>query len=160
MRCDDFRVMLEDAKGGAIPEALRAHLEACSECRAYAEDWAQLSEVFRAAATEPLPEPSIGFAVRLLRRLDAPSGVERVATEFVERVGRRVAFATIVLAMLTLLALGLPSTGPVREPSSAELMAQAYQVSNANGIVFADETWMSQASKPLGPGAQGEPSQK
>jgi anti-sigma factor RsiW len=160
MRCDDFRMMVEEASAGAMPPALLAHLETCSECRAYAEDWAQVSEAFRAAATEPLPEPSIGFAVRLLRRLDAPSGVERVATEFVERVGRRVAFATMVLAMLTLLALGLPSTGPVREPSSAEMMAQAYQVSNTNGIVFADDTWVSQAARPVGPNAQGAPSQK
>lgn len=160
MRCDDFRLMVEETKAGVMPQALLAHLETCSECRAYAQDWAQVSKAFRAAATEPVPEPSFGFAARMLRRLDEPIGVERAAMEFVERVGRRVTFATMLLATLTLLALGLPSTGPVREPSSAELMAQAYQVSNSNGIVFADDTWIGQAARPNVPNAPAAPSQK
>ena len=159
MSCDDFRLMLEEAREGAAPEALGRHLEVCAECRTFAEDWRGLSEAFRAAA-EPIPEPSFGFTERLLRRLATTSGAERAAIEFIERVGRRVAFATLFLAMVTLLALGLPSTGPVREPSGAEMMAQAYQVSNSSGIVFADDTWMSQAGRPVGQNEEPAPSQK
>ena len=68
--------------------------------------------------------------------------------------------AIAAAAMVTLLALGLPSTGPVREPSGAEMMAQAYQVSNSSGIVFADDTWMSQAGRPVGQNEEPAPSQK
>jgi predicted anti-sigma-YlaC factor YlaD len=160
MRCDDFRVMLEEERADALPELLRAHLEKCAECRAYAEDWSRLSEAFRAVAAEPLPEPTIGFAERLLRRLASSSGAERAATEFVERVGRRVALATMLLAMLTLLALGLPTSGPVREPASAEMMAQAEQVPSSNGIVFADDAWVNQAAAPERLNPQAGPSQK
>ncbi len=160
MRCDDFRIMVEEARGGAKSEALAEHLEVCAQCRAYAEDWAGLSEAFRSAAADPAPEPSVGFAERLVRRLATSSAAESAAMEFFERVGRRVALATVLLAMLTLLVLGLPSSGPVRAPSAAELMAQAYQGSNSNGIVFADDTWMSQASRSAGPSAPASPSRK
>lgn len=143
-----------------MPELLRLHLGKCAECRSYAEDWGRVSEAFRAAAADPLPEPSFGFADRLLRRLASSSGAERAATEFVERVGRRVAFATMLLAMLMLLALGLPTSGPVREPAGAELMAQADQASNSNGIVFADDTWVSQTWTPQRPNPQAGPAKK
>jgi len=160
MRCDDFRMMVEEERADAVPELLRAHLEKCAACRSYAEDWGRVSEAFRAAAADPLPEPTFGFTDRLLRRLASPPGAERAAREFVERVGRRVAFATMLLATLTLLALGLPTSGPVREPASADLMAQADQASNSNGIVFADDTWVSQTGNPQRPIPQAGPSEK
>ncbi len=160
MRCDDFRVMLEETRPDAMPELVRAHLEKCPECRSYAEDWGRVSEAFHAAAAEPLPEPTFGFANRLLRRLASSPGAERAAREFVERVGRRVAFATMLLAMLPLLALGLPTSGPVREPASAELMAQADQASSPNGIVFADDTWVNQTGTPQRPNPQAGPAVK
>ncbi len=59
MRCDDFRVMLEETRADAMPELVRAHLEKCTECRSYAEDWGRVSEAFLAAAAEPLPERSV-----------------------------------------------------------------------------------------------------
>jgi hypothetical protein len=58
--------------------------------------------------------------VRQLGELGKAPSVE----DFFERVGRRFVYATLVLTFLTLLALALPSTGPIRGLTSADLPAQ------------------------------------
>ncbi len=62
---------------------------------------------------EEAPAPSLGFAERLVRQLGEMSRVPSMA-DFFERVGRRFVYATLALTLLALLALALPSTGPVR----------------------------------------------
>jgi len=71
-------------------------------------------------AREPAPEPMLGFRERLLRRLEEASRSGQAA-EFLERAGRRVVWATLALALTLLLALVLPSQGPVRSAEAAEL---------------------------------------
>jgi hypothetical protein len=65
----------------------------------------------------------VGFAERLVRQLGELGRAPSVA-EFFERVGRRFVYATLALTFLTLLALALPSTGPVRGLSAADMPAQ------------------------------------
>ena len=53
---------------------------------------------------------------------------------FFERVGRRFVYATLALAFVALLALVVPSTGPVRGPSAADLPAYSQEAS----LVYSD----------------------
>ena len=75
-------------------------------------------------------EPSLGFAERLVRQLSELSKTPSVA-DFFERVGRRFVYATLVLTLLALLALTLPSTGPVRGLGAADIQISAQEASLA-----------------------------
>ena len=79
---------------------------------------------------EEAPEPSLGFAERLVRQLGEMSKAPSVA-DFFERVGRRFVYATLALTFLALLALALPSTGPVRGLSAADIQIPAQEASLA-----------------------------
>jgi hypothetical protein len=51
--------------------------------------------------------------------------------DFFERVGRRFVYATLTLALLAILALAVPSTGPVRSLSVADIQVPAQEASLA-----------------------------
>jgi hypothetical protein len=79
---------------------------------------------------EEAPEPTLGFAGRLVRQLGEMSKAPSVA-DFFEQVGRRFVYATLVLTFLALLALALPSTGPVRGLSAADIQMPGQEASLA-----------------------------
>jgi len=64
-------------------------------------------------AEEAVPEASVGFAARLLRRLQEWEETGG-RSEFFETVGRRFVYATLALTLVLLLSLVLPAYGPVR----------------------------------------------
>jgi hypothetical protein len=155
MRCEDARTMLVEAEGGERSAALREHVAACPTCQAYANDLEGLRVGFRALAAQAPPEPSWGFAARLVRRL-AELEERRRSVDFWEQVGRRVVYAAGFLTLLLLLALVLPASGPLRGPTTSELYwAQSDTAGFTNYSILADETLEgrelnSQAPNPSG----------
>ena len=85
---------------------------------------------FRLLQREEAVEPSLGFAERLVRQLGEMGRAPTVA-DFFERVGRRFVYATLALTFLALLALRVPSTGPVRGLSAADIQMPAQEASLA-----------------------------
>jgi anti-sigma factor RsiW len=121
-----------------ISAAVREHLAGCPGCDALAREYELVRAGFRALAAEPVPEPSWGFSTRLLRRLEKSPDEEGAA--FLERVGRRVVYASFLLALTLLLALALPSSSPLRSPTTADLyLAQAEVATAGAGPIFAGE---------------------
>ena len=120
MRCDDIRDRLDDLWEGEETAEVRQHLTQCASCARYYRDLRLVRSGFRLLKREEAPEPSLGFAERLVRQLGELSKAPSVA-DFFERVGRRFVYATLVLTFLALLALALPSTGPVRGLSAADI---------------------------------------
>jgi len=139
MRCDRVREIVEQESLEAASPPVHEHLVACAACREYARDWDLLRAGFHALGEEPVPEPSSGFVPRLLRQLEAvpePS----LAEEFFERVGRRVVYVTSLVALILLLALALPPSGPLRGPAAAEALGEPVEVVMAGSDpVFAFE---------------------
>ena len=135
MRCDQVLEILLEA-GGESAASVQEHVRGCAACEATARDWRALRLGFVAMAAESVPEPSAGFARRLIRRLGE---VEpwRGGEAFFELVGRRFVYAALLLAATLLLALVLPATGPVRAPTSSEIyLAQPEVVEAQNDTVF------------------------
>ena len=124
MRCDDVRDRLDDLwDGGETAEVSHEHLTQCAACASYHRD-------LRLGA-RGLPPIAVRRGRRALtgicRALGPPTGrTEQRASvaDFFERVGRRFVYATLALTFLALLALALPSTGPVRGLSAADMPAQ------------------------------------
>src|ERR1043166_5554272 len=97
MDCKETQQLLD--AGLEIPALAREHLGRCPSCRSYAENERLLREGFKALAQEPVPELSVGFSARLLRRLEQTAGRMDPARDFLERAGKRVVYAGLVLAM-------------------------------------------------------------
>ena len=151
MRCDKVRENLEDWRGDALPVPLREHVARCSACAAYAREWQLVGAGLRALAREPVPEASLGFAARVVRRLEGLAEAGRKREELWERVGRRFVYGTLLLALTTLLVLLLPSSGPLRAPTTTEAYFAGLEVAAAaNDPLFADE-----ASSDFAPGRSG-----
>ena len=123
MRCDDIRDRLDDLWDGGEAPDIREHLTQCATCAGYLRDLRRVSAGFRLLHSEEIVEPSLGFAERLVRQLGELSRAPTVA-DFFERVGRRFVYATLALTFFALLALALPSTGPVRGLSASDMPAQ------------------------------------
>jgi hypothetical protein len=138
MRCEDVhRIIVEDWPE-EIPAAVREHLAGCPGCGALAREYGLVRAGFRALAAEPVPEPSWGFAVRVLRRLEESPVPE--GAEFLERVGKRVVYASFLLALTLLLALALPSSGPLRGPTAADFyLAQQESVTMGSDPILTGE---------------------
>ena len=113
MRCEQVREMLEEGIE-ADSSLVMDHLRQCLGCEAYERDWRLVRAGMMALAQEIPPEPLLGFANRLVRRLDEGFLPLRLVGEFFETAGRRVVYFTLLLATALLLAIALPSTGPVR----------------------------------------------
>ena len=78
MRCKNAQDIL--ISGGA-DERVREHLQVCPVCQGFARDYENLQEGWHALTARPAPEPSWGFAQRVLRRLEElPTGAGRTRT--------------------------------------------------------------------------------
>ncbi|HEV2232070.1 MAG TPA: hypothetical protein VGV68_01550 [Terriglobia bacterium] len=140
MRCKDVETILGEAKPKSLPEPVREHLLGCNSCRGIWRDWLLLRAGFVALAEDPAPQASLGFGVRLIRRLEFVQDPGSAAAEFFERVGRRFVLAGLLLAMLFILALVLPSSGPLRGPATAEVyLAQPEPSTQREGPILGDE---------------------
>jgi hypothetical protein len=124
MRCDDLRERLESLWEGEQSPEVRQHLAQCAACGRYVRDLRLVRAGFRVLKQETAPEPSLGFAERLVRLWGELSKQPSVA-EFFEQAGRRFVYATLALTFLLLVALALPPTGPIRGESTADLLVPA-----------------------------------
>jgi anti-sigma factor RsiW len=136
MRCEVVREIIENVGPEETAAGVREHLLKCADCAAYVRDWQLVRSGFQALSEEAVPEATLGFTARFLRRLDeahvpSPAGV------FLEQVGRRFVYATLVVTFALLLALALPPSGPLRGPTVSELLSAEPEVTVAvNDPVF------------------------
>ena len=120
MRCGKVRKGLLEVPAALLPAEFTRHVEACPDCANYDRDWQQLRTGLSAIAAEPVPEPTIGFSGRLLRRLQEATGDEWAVEVFLERVGRRFVSVALLATLLLVLALLVPRSGPVNSISAAD----------------------------------------
>jgi len=161
MRCENIRQVIGDSKEGEFPATVREHLNACPACAEYAGGWRLIRAGFLALAEEEVPEASLGFVARLTRRLEEATEESRNASEFLERVGRRFVYATLVLTLPLLLSLALPPSGPWRGPVSPEVyLAQTEMASPEYDPLFSEGSAESWDYPPVTSNPQGENSQK
>jgi predicted anti-sigma-YlaC factor YlaD len=128
MRCDEVRERLDGLWEGEQPIEVRQHVAQCASCEGYYRDLRWVCAGLRLLKAEEAPQPSLGFAERLVRQLEEMTRQTNVA-DFFEQVGRRFVYATLVLTFLTLLAVVLPSTGPVRGLGTADFPVSAQEAS-------------------------------
>ncbi len=154
MRCDHIRNRLDELWEGEATAEVRQHLTACAECAGYYRNLRLARAGFRLWKREAAPEPSLGFAERLVRQLGEMSKAPSVA-DFFERVGRRFVYAGLVATFLALLALALPPTGPVRGLTAADIQISAQEAS----LTYSDpmEEINGQESPDLAPVEQPAP---
>ena len=117
MRCDVVRRTIED--NFERPAAIETHLASCPACQEYLRQWELLRAGFVALGKAEPPEPSLGFAERLTRRLQEARESQR-GQQFILQAGRRMVYATLLVAVMLILGLILPSSGPLRTPWAAE----------------------------------------
>lgn len=121
MRCDEVRERLEELWAGQVSAEIRSHLASCPACAEYSRDMRLVRTGFRLLSEDRAPEPTLGFASRLVRRLGEASD-QNAREAFFVYVGRRFVYGTLVLATFLVLALVVPSTGPVRASTSPDLL--------------------------------------
>lgn len=139
MRCRRVRKLIIEE--GARPEDVSRHLAECAACAAYAEEWAGLKTALRRVAGEPVPEPSLGFAARLARQLPDALAEARAREVSIERTGRRFVLAGFLAAVLLVLGLLVPPSGPVRSPETAEIQtARSEAVAAQSYPIFSNQT--------------------
>ncbi len=121
MDCKKFQDLVIELWGGDLPAEAREHLSKCAGCEVFWRDSHLVQAGFGALAEEAAPEASLGFASRLVRRLQEweETGAR---SEFFETIGRRFVYATLALALALLLSLALPTTGPVRGVAGADFL--------------------------------------
>lgn len=156
MRCGVVRKILEEEI--EMPPAVQAHMAHCTACRDYLRQWQLIRTGFVALQQEEAPEASTGFATRLLRRLERASGEFQPAQQFIVRAGRRVVYGTLLVALALLLALALPSSGPVRNTGvldsvldQPQVVATSWDQSSNEQIIGVD---ISDVSNESGPSSQ------
>jgi hypothetical protein len=130
MRCDDVRDRLDILWEGRQPAEVLEHVRQCPSCSQYQRDLRLVRAGFQLWKREEPVEASLGFAERVVRQLSELSKTPGVS-DFFERVGRRFVYATLVLTLLALLALTLPSAGPVRGLGAADIQISAQEASLA-----------------------------
>jgi hypothetical protein len=108
MRCKDVQEIIIE---GALGQSAREHLAACPQCQSFARDAESVQAGFELLARDVVPEPSWGFAARVLRSLDeSPARV----WESLETIGRRAVYFAGAVAMTVMMVLALSNSGPVR----------------------------------------------
>ncbi len=137
MRCDDVRERLDGLWNGKETPEVRQHLAQCAACAQYIRDLGLVRAGFQVLKREPVPEPSLGFAERLVRQLGELTSPPSVV-EFFEQIGRRFVYATLALTFLTLLALTLPSTGPIRGQATPDQLMPAQEATLARADPIGD----------------------
>ena len=131
MRCDLVREGFDELWDGEARAEVRQHLTQCDACARYYRDLRLVRAGLRLWKSEEAPEPSVGFAERLIRQLGELSKAPAM-TDFFEQVGRRFVYATLVLTFLALMALTLPATGPVRGLTVADIQIPTQEASLTN----------------------------
>jgi predicted anti-sigma-YlaC factor YlaD len=121
MDCQAIRDLVSDLRGGELSAEAREHLSKCAGCEGFLREARLVHAGFCALAEEAAPEASLGFASRVVRRLQ--EWEEKGARgEFFETVGRRFVYATLALTLALLLGLVLPTSGPVRGVAGADFL--------------------------------------
>jgi len=121
MDCKELREMLSQLWGDELPAGAREHVSQCAGCEALWRDTRLMQAGFRLLAEEAAPAPSLGFAARLVRRLQEWK-TTGARTEFFETVGRRFVYATLALTLALILGMALPNSGPVRGVAGADFL--------------------------------------
>jgi anti-sigma factor RsiW len=116
--------------------AVQEHLRTCGSCTDYLQQWETLRTGLRRLAEQPAPEPSLGFAQRVVRSLQDPIVATRLLDLPLVRAGRRFVYAALMTALLLALGLLLPASGPVRSPSAVVEVAQPETVAAQNYPIF------------------------
>lgn len=119
MKCQEARAYICSGEEAPAPELLR-HAETCPECRRYLAGLKLSRSGLQLLSLELPPEPSIGFAQRLVRQLDSPETRRKLGDEVLVRAGRRFALASLLAMLLVLMGLVLPSNSPVRAQGAGE----------------------------------------
>ncbi len=160
MRCDAVRQIVEE--GLQKKPAVQVHLSSCSACKEYLRQWEIVHAGLVALREDEPPEPSIGFTTRVMRSLENASTEFPVGQQFIDQIGRRMIYATLMVALTLLLVLLLPSSGPFRSSGVSQsilVQAQAATVSNEQilGVGGADFSGVSDSyqSTSYSPGGQG-----
>jgi anti-sigma factor RsiW len=130
MSCEDYRAQWRGEWEAEATSELRDHIARCPACAAAYRDFRLVRAGLDLWKQEAPPQPSVGFAERLVRQLSEISKAPSVA-EFFERVGRRFVYVALVLTSLALLALSLPATGPVRGLSISDIQISSQEASLA-----------------------------
>lgn len=159
MRCETVRQMVED--GMDRPPEVMGHLASCLECEAYVRRWEMVHAGLVVLRQEEPPEPSLGFTTRVMRRLESASTELQFRQQFFDQIGRRVVYATLMVALMLLLTLVLPSSGPFRSSGitdSVLVQAQATMLSNeqilgVDGMDSSDQAYSFSA--PVAGGSAG-----
>ena len=128
MRCELIREGFDKLWEGEPTAEVRQHLTQCDACARYYRDLRLVRAGLRLWKREEAPEPSLGFAERLVRQLGELSKAPSIA-DFFEQVGRRFVYATLVLTFLALLAVALPPTGPVRGLTATDIQIPSQEAS-------------------------------
>ena len=161
MRCKDVEAILYETEGETPAESVRQHLTACTHCRDTWRELRLLGAGFRVMAQDPVPEAMLGFGARVVRRLESAAEANQVAAAFFERVGRRFVLASLLLTMSFLLALALPSSGPLRGPSVDEpYITQPEQNLSTEAMVLGDDNADSRNVSPANSTGGSEQKQK
>ncbi|MCL5006122.1 MAG: hypothetical protein M1404_06275 [Acidobacteria bacterium] len=126
MRCDVVRRMVEEDIEMAA--GVQAHVASCPACAEYIRRWELLRAGFAVLKEEEPPHASLGFAERLVRRLAYARAVSQTGQQFVVQAGKRVVYATLLVALMLILGLVLPSSGPLRTPRAAEPILSQPQI--------------------------------
>jgi len=134
MGCRQLRKALLEAE--IKPAAMQEHLRTCGSCAAYVKQWEELRAGLRRVAEQPPPEPSLGFAQRVVRKAQEPSFAGALADLSLVRAGRRFVYAALTAALLLVLGMLVPASGPVRSPSADIEAAQPETVAAQNYPVF------------------------
>jgi anti-sigma factor RsiW len=139
MRCRKVRKLIV-AEGPERSPEIQQHLAQCPVCAAYGEEWTRLRTALRRVAEQPVPEPSIGFAARLARHLPDAAAKARAREVSLERTGRRFVLAGLLAAVLLVLGLLVPPSGPIRSPETAEIQtARSEAVAAQNYPIFSNQ---------------------
>jgi hypothetical protein len=149
MDCKAVRDLVSDLWGDELSREARQHVAQCEGCEAFLRDANLVRAGFRALAEEPLPEASLGFASRLIRRLQEWRRGQGARGVFLETVGRRFVYATLALTLALLLSLALPTSGPVRGIAGADFLglqtvSQSTQPDVVGGDVIDSHDWIQE----------------
>lgn len=120
MRCKRVQKMLAEFKETNLPQTAQEHLKGCAACQSYAREWSGVAAGMVLLSREAVPEPSWSFSARVLRRLGEENAGPFAPLEFLEKAGRRVVLATLLLVFALLLAMILPASGPVHHTPNVE----------------------------------------
>jgi anti-sigma factor RsiW len=154
MRCEIVRRTIEENL--ATPPGVRAHLSACRACAEYARQWQSVRAGLVALGREEPPEATLGFAQRLTGRLAYARAESQRGQQFLINVGRRMVYATLMVAVILVLGLLLPSSGPWRSRGIAQAAFSENQTVLANDETSNEQFIGVDYTLPPGPAAANQ----